>query len=51
MTLLDHILSALKSAGYYNRHDAARPAVILWTDGESLWKKVAGRVAESRKES
>ncbi len=48
MTLLDHILSELKSAGNYNRHDVAKPSVILWTDGESLWKKVAGRVAKSR---
>jgi hypothetical protein len=41
MTVFDHLLSVFREAGIYNRHDLAKPTVILWTDGDRLWEKVA----------
>jgi hypothetical protein len=48
MTVLEHLLSVLNDAAIYNRHDLARPSVILWTDGERHWEKVAAIIAQSR---
>jgi len=48
MTVLDHLLSVFREAGIYNRHDLAKPTVILLTDGERLWEKVAPMIAQSR---
>jgi hypothetical protein len=46
MTVLDHLTKALQAAARYNRHDAAPPAVVLWTDGQRLWEPVVDRVRE-----
>ncbi len=48
MTVLDHLLSIFHEAGVYNRHDLAKPSVILWTDGQRSWEKVAPLIAQSR---
>lgn len=48
MTILDHLIDALKKAAVYNRHDLAKPKVILWTDGERLWEGVAQEIAKAR---
>lgn len=48
MTVLDHLLSTFHKAGVYNRHDLAKPSVILWTDGQRSWEKVAPLIARSR---
>lgn len=48
MTVLDHLLTTLQKSAIYNRHDLARPTVVLWTDGERLWEKVAPLVAQAR---
>lgn len=48
MTVLDHLLSVLHDAAIYNRHDLARPNVIIWTDGERHWEKVAMNIAQAR---
>ena len=45
MTVLDHLLTTFHSAAIYNRHDLAKPSVILWTDGARLWEGVAGDIA------
>jgi hypothetical protein len=49
MTVLDHLLSVLHDAAIYNRHDLARPTVILWTDGERHWEQVAKIIAQARR--
>lgn len=46
MTVLDHIVSSIKAAATYNRHDVAAPTVILWSDKERLWESVADRIGE-----
>ncbi len=48
MTILDHILKALQHAATYNRHDLAKPSVLIWTDGERLWDGVAASIAKAR---
>lgn len=48
MTVLDHLLATFREAGIYNRHDLARPSVILWTDGDLHWEKVAAQIASAR---
>lgn len=48
MTVLDHLILTFKKAAIYNRHDLARPTVVLWTDGERLWEKVAMSIAQAR---
>jgi hypothetical protein len=47
MTVLAHLLSVFQHSASYNRHDLARPSVILWTDGERLWEKAARLIASS----
>ena len=49
MTVLDHLLTVLHDAAIYNRHDLARPSVILWTDGERHWDQVAKIIAQARR--
>jgi hypothetical protein len=49
MTVLDHLVAVLYDAAIYNRHDLARPSVILWTDGERHWAKVANIIAQARR--
>lgn len=49
MTVLDHLVSVFHDAAIYNRHDLARPSVILWTDGERHWEKVAKIIAQARR--
>lgn len=46
MTILDHIISSIRAAATYNKHDVTAPSVILWPDGERLWEPVAGRIGE-----
>lgn len=48
MTVLEHLLSVFQHSAIYNRHDLARPGVILWTDGERLWEKSARMISLSR---
>jgi len=48
VTVLDHIISIFQKAAIYNRHDLARPSVVLWTDGDRLWEKVASIIAQVR---
>ncbi|MCX6877042.1 MAG: BREX-1 system phosphatase PglZ type B [Verrucomicrobia bacterium] len=47
MTVLAHLLSVFQHSASYNRHDLARPGVILWTDGERLWEKAVRLIASS----
>lgn len=44
--ILDHLISALQKSAIYNRHDLTRPSMILRTDSEHLWKKVAATIAQ-----
>ena len=46
MTVLEHMVDSIMAAAAYNAHDAAPPAVILWTDGQKLWEAVASRLGE-----
>lgn len=48
MTVLEHLLSVIHHSGIYNRHDLAKPNVILWTDGERLWEKSARMISHSQ---
>lgn len=50
MTILDHLVSSLRQAANYNRHDLAAPRVVLWTDGEQLWSKVVTLVGDAMPE-
>lgn len=47
MTVLEHIVSSLRSAAIYNKHDVAAPSVILWPDGQRQWESVAANIGES----
>jgi predicted oxidoreductase (fatty acid repression mutant protein) len=46
MTVLDHLISAFQKSAIYNRHDLTRPSMILRTDSERLWEKVAPTIAQ-----
>ena len=46
MNVLEHIVGSIRAAAAYNKHDAAPPSVILWTDGPRLWESVANRVGD-----
>ena len=37
MTVFDRLVTALRQAARYNRHDLSAPRVVLWPDGERLW--------------
>ena len=39
MTLLDHLVTALRQAARYDRHDLSAPRVVLWPDSERLWEQ------------
>ena len=41
MTTLNQLVSSIRDAANYNRHDLAAPRVVLWTDGERLWSRVS----------
>ena len=47
MTVLAHLLSVVQHSAIYNRHDLAKPCVILWTDGERLWEKAVRLIAST----
>ena len=34
MRVIEHIVSSLRAAAIFNKHDVAAPSVILWTDGQ-----------------
>lgn len=40
VTILEKLMEHIRRAAVYNRHDLAAPIVILWPDGECLWKKI-----------
>lgn len=46
-TVLDQLILSLKQASSYNRHDLAEPEVILWTDGEQLWRRSVPRLLDA----
>ena len=48
VTILDHLIATFKKSAIYNRHDVSRPSVVLWTDGDRLWEKVAPIIAQAR---
>ena len=48
MTVLAHRLSVFQHSASYNRHDLARPGVVLWTDGERPREKAVRLIASSR---
>lgn len=39
MTIQEALISALRKAAHYNRNDLASPRVVLWPDGEGLWRR------------
>ena len=45
-TVLDRLLVSLRSAANISRAEQVRPAAVLWTDQESQWQPVAGRLRE-----
>ena len=47
MTILDHLVTALRQAARYNRHDLGAPRVVLWPDGERLWEKAIPLLTEA----
>lgn len=47
MTLLDHLVTALRQAARYNRHDLSAPRIVLWPDGERLWEKAISLLSEA----
>ena len=40
MTVLTHLIAAIRQAAIYNRHDLTAPRVVLWPDGGRLWARV-----------
>jgi hypothetical protein len=50
MTVLESLVTAIRGAAVFNKHDQAAPAVVLWTDGERFWEKVVPLVREAMPE-
>ncbi len=45
MQILERLISSLRDAAVFNRHDTAAPRIVLWTDAERQWEGVISRVS------
>lgn len=50
MTIQEALISALRKAAHYNRNDMAAPRVVLWSDGEGLWRRTIPELLKSMPE-
>ena len=44
MTVVEKLREHLRAAAIYNRHDLARPSVVIWPDGDRAWEPAMSTV-------